>query len=75
MQIDETAICHGFLSSCLSKMEDDFPGVKWLIGAIEEVSGRVKYQILKYRTVESIKTFIAKKVLENTIIITDGHAY
>jgi hypothetical protein len=34
VQIDETAICHGFLTSCPSKMNDDFPGVTWLIGAI-----------------------------------------
>lgn len=74
VQIDETAICHGFLSSCPSKLSDDFPGVTWLIGAIEEGTNRVKYQILNDRTVESIKNFITNNILENTTIITDGHA-
>jgi hypothetical protein len=36
VQVDETAICHGFLLDCPSKTKDEFPGVTWLIGAIEE---------------------------------------
>ncbi|KAI5151444.1 hypothetical protein ENBRE01_2144, partial [Enteropsectra breve] len=46
VQVDETAICHGSLPNCPSQLDDDFPGITWLVGIIEQSTGRIKLEIV-----------------------------
>ena len=52
-QIDETAICHVFLLECPSMLPDDYPGITWLLGIIEEDIKRIYLEIFKDRSLSA----------------------
>ena len=53
VQIDKTAIGPGNRLVCLSHLNDDFPGIVWLLGIVEINSGKVRLLILPNRTAET----------------------
>lgn len=74
VQIDETAICHGNLPDCPSNLNDDFPGITWLVAIIEQSSGRFKFEIVSDRTLNTFKNLLERHINPGTLVITDGHA-
>lgn len=74
VQVDETAIAHGDLPACPSQMDDDFPGIRWLVGMIEEGSRDFRYFIVPNRTQETFSALFLEHIESETVIITDGHA-
>ena len=56
IQVDETYDCHGFLFDSPSKMKDDFSGVTCLVGLIEQNTKNIRFEIVKDRSVEKLKT-------------------
>lgn len=73
VQVDETAICHGFLKKAPSNLNDDYPGVTWLVGFIEENSRNIRYEIVENRRIETFKHLFERIIKRETIVITDGH--
>ena len=73
IQVDETVICHGFLHECPSKIEDDFPGVTWLVGIIEENTKDIRLEIVENRSLETFKEIFERNIEPGSTVITDGH--
>jgi ISXO2-like transposase domain len=73
VQVDETAICHGYLLVCPSNLDDNMPGITWLVGFIEQNSRRVKLEIVPDRKVETFKNLFERHIIPYTTIVTDGH--
>lgn len=74
VQVDETVISHGEIPSNPSTLDDDFPGITWLVGMIEENSNNIKLFIVPDRTAETFKRIFENNIRRETTIITDGHA-
>lgn len=74
VQVDETVICHGETELFPSQLPDDFPGITWLVGMIEENSSKIKYEIVPNRSLETFKNLFERNINKESIIITDGHA-
>jgi hypothetical protein len=53
IQVDETAICHGSLLDTPSNLDDDIPGVTWLVEFIEKGSRTIRLEI-QYVTKKSV---------------------
>ena len=73
VQVDGTVICHGRLEDCPSRLEDDFPGITWLVGFIEENSKKIKYEIVPDRKLDTFKLLFERSLNPGTIVISDGH--
>jgi hypothetical protein len=73
VQVDETVICHGPLEKSPSQLEDDFPGVTWLVGFIEENTRRIRYKIVENRSLDTFKRLFEENIKIGTTVITDKH--
>lgn len=73
VQVDETLICHGNLDKCPSKCEDNMSGITWLVGLIEEQTGKIKLIIVPDRKIETLKILFESNIKKFSTIITDGH--
>ena len=60
VQVDETAICHGFLENCPSRLEDNFPGITWLVGFIEQGSNEIYYEIVEDRSTSTFCSLLKR---------------
>ena len=58
MQVAETVICQGNIPDCSSELEDDIPGVTWLVGFINENFSRVKYEFVPDRNLKPLKQYL-----------------
>jgi hypothetical protein len=75
IQVDETVICHGYLVDSPSNLDDDAPGVTWLVGIIEQGTGSIRLEIVPNRRSETIKDLFSRHIAPGSTIITDGHRY
>ena len=73
VQIDETAICHCSLVDCPSRLDDDTPGLTWLVGIIESDSRRIKFEIVDNRSLPVMMSLLERHVLPFTTVISDVH--
>lgn len=73
VQVDETVICHGFLLKSPSNLDDETPGLTWLVGIIEEQSWKVRFEIVPNRKAETFKDLFRRNIAPNAVIVTDGH--
>ncbi|KAG0419839.1 hypothetical protein EQH57_0385 [Dictyocoela roeselum] len=73
VQIDETVIYKGKMITNPTNMWDETPGCTWLVGLIEQYSGKIIIEIVPNRQIPTISKLIQKHVLIGTLIITDGH--
>lgn len=73
IQVDETVIGHNNPSVCPSYLEDNYPGIVWLLGMIESGTGRIKLFIVPNRTAETFTSIFLEHVNAQTTIYTDGH--
>lgn len=75
IQVDETAICKGKLFESPSNINDDFPGITWLVGFVETSSTekRIKMEIISDRSEQTFKKLFEKYVEVGSTVITDGH--
>lgn len=74
VQVDKTVICHGNVDSFPSQLVDNFPGITWLVGFIDENIRKIKYKIVADRSEETFKNLFERIVIPGTTVITDGHA-
>ncbi len=63
VQVDETVISHGELPNCPSVIEDNFPGIQWLVGMIEEGTRDFFYAIVPDSTQETF-TSLFRQILK-----------
>ncbi|KAG0420098.1 hypothetical protein EQH57_0298 [Dictyocoela roeselum] len=73
VQIDETVIYKGKMITNPTNMIDETPGCTWIVGIMEQYTGRMIVEIVPDRTIPTITMFIRKHVLIGSLIITDGH--
>jgi ISXO2-like transposase domain len=73
IQVDETVICHGYLVDSPSNLDDDAPGVTWLVEIIEQGTGSIRLEIVPNRRSETIKDLFSRHIGPGSTIITDGH--
>ncbi|KAI5150406.1 hypothetical protein ENBRE01_1480 [Enteropsectra breve] len=55
-------------------MDDDFPGITWLVAIIEKETGRFKFETVPDRKQETFENLFARYINRGTTVITDGHA-
>jgi IS1 family transposase len=73
VQIDETVIFKGSFISSPSNTYDSMSGLTWLVGLIEEKTGKLVVEIVENRKSETLTKLIRKHVLVGIRIITDGY--
>lgn len=73
VQVDETAVSHGKLPKSPSNLPDDFPGVSWLLGIIEEETNEIRLICLVDRKAETFSEIFKENISFGATIITDGH--
>lgn len=73
VQIDETLIYKGRLITCPSNSYDKIPGCTWLVGLIEEGTGRMYIEIVPNRKISTISKLIEEHVFVRSTILTGGH--
>lgn len=73
VQIDETAFKRGKIVRNPSSALDSDTSIMWLVGIIEEESGKIILKFLPNRKIETLAQFISENILEKSIIKTDGH--
>ena len=73
LQVDETVIGHNSIPTCPSNLNDNFPGIVWLLGIIECDTGRIKLLILPDRTANTFISIFKEHIADGSIIYTDGH--
>ncbi|KAG0420500.1 hypothetical protein DMUE_6339, partial [Dictyocoela muelleri] len=73
VQVDETVICHGDIADYPSKIDDDTPGITWLVGIIEEDTKNIKLEIVPNRSANIMKQVLARNIAIGTKVVTDGH--
>ena len=73
VQVDETVIGHNQPPVHPSALNDNFPGIVWLLGIIEVETGRIKLFIIPNRTAETFTHIFTEHINEGTIVYTDGH--
>lgn len=73
VQIDETAFKKGMIIRNPSTHNDDDPQTIWLIGVVEEGSGRAFLEFVQNRKINDVSRFIKNNVLKGSVIKTDGY--
>lgn len=73
VQVDETIIVKGKLVVSPSSKRDSIKNATWLVGVIEEKSGKYHVEIVPNRKKESMINFFKKFILDGTTVKTDGH--
>jgi transposase-like protein len=74
VQFDETAICNGLIIDNPSSVDDDIPGIQWILGGVEKDNFRnFVLKIIPNRKKETIFEFFKQYVRPGSIIVTDGY--
>jgi ISXO2-like transposase domain len=73
VQVDETVICHGSLLDTPSNLDDDAPGVTWLVGIIEQGSRDIRLEIVPNRKAKTMSALFERHIAPGTVVVTDGY--
>ncbi|KAG0419986.1 hypothetical protein EQH57_0337 [Dictyocoela roeselum] len=74
VQVDETAICQGRIIENPSSGLDDIPGIRWLVGGVEDTTNKFCFlELVPNRLAPTLNGVLKRNVKEGSIIVSDGY--
>ncbi|KAF9764428.1 hypothetical protein NGRA_0572 [Nosema granulosis] len=73
VQIEDTVIYKSKLDTCPYNTSDNLKGCTWLVGIIEQDTGRMVIEIVPNRKIKTMIAYISKHVFVGSLVITDRY--